>query len=181
MIRRLTALVAGLLLALLAPPAAPAKEGVRATLIGPVAVDARPGERITMAWKLEDARGRPFGASGLFVRLRSAVGGRAVTAITDGSGRFAVRMTVPEGGIGAIEFGLRGWRIVAGRRSRADMLFPLENDPFARSEVRPAGRSSSAPADADDVLPPWVIVVIAVGATAVIVAARVRRRWACVR
>jgi hypothetical protein len=108
MIRRLTALVAGLLLALLAPPAAPAKEGVRATLIGAVAVDARPGERITMAWKLEDARGRPFGASGLFVRLRSAVGGRAVTAITDGSGRFAVRMTVPEGGIGAIEFGLRG-------------------------------------------------------------------------
>src|SRR5918992_5940414 len=139
---RLTLLVASLLLALVAAPAVHAKEGVRATLLGPVDIDARPGELITIAWKLEDTRGRPFGAGGLFVRLRSAAGGRPATAVTDGSGRFAARLTVPEGGIEQIEFGLRGWRIASGQTSRADVLFPLVNDPFARSRARRAGLSA---------------------------------------
>jgi hypothetical protein len=168
-------LVCGLLLALLAAPAALAKENVRATLVGPVELDARPGERITIEWRLEDADGRPFGAGGLFVRLRSAAGGRPVTAVTDGSGRFAVRITVPEGGIGGIEFGVQGWRTVAGRSSRADVLFPLDNDPFAGSRARPARLSSAVPAG-DDPQPPWLLVLFGAGAVGVITGACVRMR-----
>jgi hypothetical protein len=168
---RLPLLVAGLLLALVAAPAAPAKEGVRATLIGPVDLDARPGERITIAWKLEDTQGRPFGAGGLFVRLRSAAGGRSATAVTEGSGRFTVRLTVPEGGIGRIEFGLRGWRTAGGQTSRADVLFPLVNDPFERSPARRAGSSRAAPTAPAEHDPLWFAILPAVLVTGAIVGA----------
>jgi hypothetical protein len=170
---RLPLLVSPLLLALVAAPAVHAKEGVRATLIGPVDLDARPGERITIAWKLEDTRGRPFGAGGLFVRLRSAAGGRPATAVTDGSGRFEVGLTVPKGGIGRIEFGLRGWRIAGGQTSRADVLFPLVNDPFARPPARRAGSSFTSPtAPADhEPLELWLAILAAVAVTSAIVGA----------
>jgi hypothetical protein len=176
--RRLTALIAAIMLVLLAAPAVFAKEDVRATLVGPVDLDTRPGERITITWKLEDREGRPFGAGGVFVRLRSATGGRPVTAVTGGSGRFSVAVVVPEGGISRLEFGLQGWRIAGGRTSRADVLFPLENDPFARSrgrQVESAPPASPAPAD-DDSFPPWLALVLAVGVAAVIVGVGVGRR-----
>jgi len=50
--------------ALLTMPAV-AKEGVRAKLDEPVVLDASPGKTITVAWRLIDEDGRPFGASGI--------------------------------------------------------------------------------------------------------------------
>jgi hypothetical protein len=171
-VRGLAVVISSLLLSLLAAPAVLAKEDVRATLVGGLDRDARPGEPITVAWKLADAEGRPFGAGGLFVRLRSAAGGWPVTAVTDGSGRFTVRIAVPEGGIGGIEFGLQGWRTAAGETTRADVLFPLVNDPFAAAPARPA-----APAE-DDRKSPWLPVLIAAVATGVIITTGVRVRRA---
>jgi len=139
-VRRLPLLVAILLLAFVAAPAVQAKDSVRATLISPIDLDARPGERIRIEWKLEDATGRPFGAGGLSVRVRSATGGKPVTAVTDGSGRFAVHVTVPEGGIGRIEFGLQGWRTAGGKKSRADLALPPQERPICAH----AGPSSRA-------------------------------------
>jgi hypothetical protein len=173
MVVRLAALIAAALLALIAAPAALAKDDVRATLVRSVDLDARQGERIWIEWKLEDERGRPFGAGGVFVRLRSAAGGRTVWAVTDGSGRFRVRATVPEGGIGRIEFGLQGWRTAGGRTTRADILFPLTNDPFARSrDQRPQAASKLAGSP----LPAWLAVPITAAVVAGVALARRRAR-----
>jgi hypothetical protein len=64
----------------------------------------------------------------VFVRLRSALGGRPTTGFATPDahpqGRYDARVAVPEGGIGGVQIGLRG---------SSDVLFPLENDPFARS------------------------------------------------
>lgn len=46
-------------------------------------------------------------------------------------GRYVAEATVPEGGIGGISIGLEGVRHIGGRTEDADVLFPLDNDPFA--------------------------------------------------
>jgi hypothetical protein len=62
-------LLVGLLAAgaLIAVPAA-AKEGVHAILLKPLPLDAVAGERIRVDWRLIDDKGRPFGASGIYLR-----------------------------------------------------------------------------------------------------------------
>ena len=117
--------------ALLAMPAA-AKEGVRAKLDEPIRLDAAPGKRIKVAWRLVDEEGRPFGASGIYLRV-SRCGRRPLTvpAAERSLGRYSARVKVPRGGIRKLLVGLRGWRIVGDQEERADRFFQFD-PPLAR-------------------------------------------------
>jgi len=128
------AIVLALLGLLVAAPAATAKGDVHARLESRLARNAKAGETIRVVWRLyylQDGRERPFGAGDLFVRLRSAAGGRATKAYGNGTrGRFTARVKVPRGGIAGIRFGLEGIRIIGDRTEPAPVYFPLDNDPF---------------------------------------------------
>lgn len=121
-------------------PAA-AKDGVEATLVTNLPLDAEPGARIRVGWTLTYAegeeRGRPFGANGVFVRLVSAAGAQAETGFAPtgsyATGRYAATVTVPEGGIADVRIGLRGWTSGARGTRRSDLLFPIANDPVPAS------------------------------------------------
>lgn len=105
-----------------------AKQGVRAKLEGNVRLGTTPGKTIAVAWRLVDARGHAFGASGIYVRVSRCGGGlRRVKARNLGDGRFSARVRVPAGGIRRLRVGLEGWRIPAGGKAqRADMLFEFD-------------------------------------------------------
>jgi hypothetical protein len=114
-------------LALLTSPAS-AKEGVRAKLEGTARLDAAAGTKLRVAWRLVDAGGRPFGASGIYLRVARCAGGvRRVPARSRGRGRFSARVVVPQGGIRELRVGLVGWRIPrGGKAQRADRLFAFD-------------------------------------------------------
>ena len=161
----LAALVVACSLLLAAPPAAVGKENVTARLLTPLRLDAAPGDRLTVVWALgevdEQGRREPFNAIGVFVRLLSASGGRPTTGFATPDahpqGRYDARVAVPEGGVGGVQVGLRG---------SSDMLFPLENDPFA------------APAGGEDrPVPAWLIFAraLALAAALGVVVWRARR------
>lgn len=65
----------------------------------------------------------------MFVRLFSKTEAASTSgfADTDRRGLNRTRVKVPSGGIGGVRVGLRGWNSLGGT---ADVLFPLENDPF---------------------------------------------------
>jgi hypothetical protein len=110
----------------LAVPAA-AKEGVRAKLDKPVRLDAAPGKTLHIAWHLIDAKGRPFGASGIYLRV-SRCGRRPlrIPATARGHGGFSARVKVPKGGIRKLLVGLKGYRITGARTVRADVFFQFD-------------------------------------------------------
>jgi hypothetical protein len=183
----LSLLVAVVAAGVAALPAA-GKEGVEATLRTNVPLDAEPGTQLRIAWTLRyadgDSRGRPFGANGVFVRLVSASGARAETGLaptgSHASGEYAATILVPEGGIGDVEIGLRGWTSGAGGTRRSDLLFPITNDPVPGS-ARIVARSSerSPPARAGKGSGAWIFVagfafLLAVSMLAVAVARRMR-------
>jgi hypothetical protein len=117
--------------ALIAPLPAPGKDGVKATLTTSIRLDAPAGSRLRVAWTLTyaDADGKVhlFGAGGVFVRLLSASGAGAETAFAHGTqGRYGATVIVPRGGIRDIRIGIRGW---TSNGRRADVLFPITNDP----------------------------------------------------
>jgi hypothetical protein len=129
------ACLAAAVVALAAACPAAAKEGVKATLMTRVAIDAPAGTKLRIAWTLayrdEQGRRHPFGGGGIFVRLLSASGARAETAFAHGtSGRYAATVRVPAGGMRAIQIGIRGWSSGPSGTHRSDMLFPITNDPF---------------------------------------------------
>jgi hypothetical protein len=147
-LRRLAlALLAAALAAWGAALPAEAKEDVRARLTTAIPMGAAPGTKIEVAWKLfyvaQDGRRRPFGASGVFVRLVSASGGEATEAFSydqGGPGEYEATAVVPEGGIGDVEIGLMGWQSDATGTRRADMLFPIANEP---SRIAPIASPTS--------------------------------------
>ena len=120
-----------------AQPAA-AKEGVRATLNTVIPLDASPGTKLKVAWRLayvdENGRRRPFGANAVFVRLLSRTGSGAKTAYVPSGpysdGEYSATVAVPEGGIRDIQIGLRGFTSGANGTHNADVLFPITNDPL---------------------------------------------------
>ena len=139
-------------MALVAALPAAGKEGVEATLLTRVPLDAPAGTRLEIAWTLgyRDHGGRrPFGASGVFVRLRSAAGGPAETASTAGTGEYRAAVRIPEGGIGDVEIGLRGWTNGPTGTHESDELFPITNDPLPGAPRSNAGWHS------------WIVVLIA--------------------
>jgi hypothetical protein len=179
--RFLTGAFLVVLAALISALPAAAKDGVQATLTTKVPLDAEPGTKLEIGWRLayvEHGKPHPFGASGVFVRLGSASGAAGHTGFADGdNGRFTATVTVPEDGIGDVQIGLRGF--TSGVRSgRSDLLFPITNDPLPGN---PRVASPPSPPPASE--PPeggwrtWLLVlaagvVVAVGA----VGAVARRR-----
>lgn len=135
-----------------APAPLGAKEGVTATLTAPIPLDAAAGSQLRVTWRLfsVDDRGqrRPFGASGVFVRLRSPSGADVEEASAPGDGRatgeYEATVTVPEGGIGDVELGLMGWQSGPSGTRRADLIFPITNDPLTRTARTAAPGSTSA-------------------------------------
>jgi hypothetical protein len=165
-----------------AVPAA-AKDGVHATLTTKVPLGAAPRTKLRVGWRLayvEHGKPHPFGASGVFVRLRSA-SGAASTGFAEGDrGTFTATVTVPEDGFGDVEIGLRGY--TSGVRSgQGDMLFPITNDPLPG---KPRVASTSSPqrsrARAETartwLVAPAAALLLAVSAAAALARRRAHRR-----
>ena len=154
--------LAGVLAAGLAAAPAAAKEGVEATLLTPVPLGAKPGTQIKVAWKLSFAkgeeRGQPFGANGVFVRLRGPSGDVERGFAPSGSytdGKYAATVLVPDGGIADIQVGLQGWSDSGGVSHEADLIFPITNDPMPG----PA-RITSPPPDESGNSRQWILGVV---------------------
>lgn len=180
---RLTVAFLAVAVALVAPLPVGAKEGVEATFITNVPLDAEPGNRLRLAWTLtsvdEDGQRRPFGASGVYVRLLSASGAAAETgfARTDvrADGEYAATVAVPEGGIGDVKIGLVGWVSDPRGTRRSDAFFPITNDPLPGA-ARVGGQSGS---DANAMT--WILlgvagVVLSFGIAAVVLRRRLGGR-----
>jgi len=136
--KTLAALCALALVALVAATLAAAKESAQARLTT-LPLHAKPESTVRVRWTVDtrDDSGerRPFGASGMFIRLLSRTGASPTTGYDDGSGTFATTLKVPEGGIGGVRAGLRGTSCDASGCQPSDALFPIVNDPF----TSPAG------------------------------------------
>ena len=164
-------LIVGVACILVAAASAYAKDDVRATLENPAQLQrAAPGERVKIAWTLTEApqlpslttpgrvAPRPFGASGVYVRVRGAGGATPKSfAATSPSrarsqaGRYVADVTVPAGGIAAIAIGLEGFRTLPGQApTRADTFFPIANDPFVVAKAPVTATSSDTGSNA-----PW--------------------------
>ena len=114
---------------------AAAKEGAEASLDAPIALGAEPGSEIEVGW----SAGWPDGAGGLdpivgspvFIRLTSVDGSEKVEASgterPSGSGHYLATITVPRGGVGLVEIGLRGESCVNGECTRSDIPFVLSD------------------------------------------------------
>ena len=160
-----------------------AKEDVRATLTTRIPMTALPGTRIEVGWKLfyvgEDGKRRPFGAGGVFVRLQSASGEDAAEAFSpdDGhpTGAYEASVLVPAGGIGDVEIGLMGSQSDAAGTRRADMLFPITNEPASAPAPIVAELPPSAKPPKED-LSGWTVVLAATGAGALAALAVALRR-----
>jgi hypothetical protein len=123
-------LIGALAVALAAPGLA--KEGVVAHLENPFTLLGPGGKRITLVWTLR-ADKEPFGASGIYIRLRARSGTTTVREATEiGPGRFRARFVIPRGGVAGIAIGLRGWASDARGTRHADVFFPIANDPTRR-------------------------------------------------
>jgi hypothetical protein len=128
--RLTTAVVAVAIAALVAPLVAAGKEGVTATLATAVPRDAAPGTALEVGWTLTFDEGgvrRPFRGAGVFVRLVSPSGAASRTAFAqEYEPPYTAAVTVPPGGIGAIEIGVRG----RASGTPSDFLFPIAGDPI---------------------------------------------------
>jgi hypothetical protein len=152
--------------ALVAALPAAGKEGVAATLLTKIPLDAPAGTRLHVAWRLtylDHGRRRGFGAGGVFVRLESAAGASAETGFASGDGDYRATVVVPKGGIGDVQIGLQGWTNDAAGTHESDALFPITNDPLPGTVRSRAG------------WPRWIIVLLA-APLAVLAALVVRQR-----
>ena len=161
-LRGLALVLAGLgaAAALIAAPAAKAKENVKATLITPIPLDAPAGTELRVAWRLfsvgENGERKPFGANGVFVRLLSASGAASEEGVAPSgsyrTGEYQATVVVPKGGMRDVQFGLQGWVSDANGTRRSDLIFPITNDPVPNP--RPvAGASGSGPRT-------WILVLV---------------------
>ena len=113
-----------------------AKDGARATLTTRIPVAAAAGTSFRVAWVvtiLDNGRRRPFGASGMFVRLLSPVRGQSVKVYAEGvGGRYHATVHVPRGGMRGIQLGLRSWVSDPKGTRESDWLLPITNNPFSK-------------------------------------------------
>ena len=100
-----------------------------AHLENPAVLSAPAGTRISLVWTLR-AGARPFSAEGIYVRLRGREGTTATAAAVGiGPGRFRARIVIPRGGVQAVAIHLTGWSSGPHGTKRADISFPIANDP----------------------------------------------------
>jgi hypothetical protein len=107
-----------------------AKDGVVAHLSNPQVLQAAPGKSVVLVWTLRAGR-QPFGASGVYVRLRGLTTSTALAKELV-PGRFRARLPIPNGGVRSIVIALVGWRTDSNGTRRADQRFPIDNDPTRR-------------------------------------------------
>ena len=118
---------------------ASAKDGFAATLRSRIPADAKPGTKLVVTWTVmrpaaEGAAAIPLDATDVFVRLRGPARGDVREAFATfkphPDGAYRARVTVPRGGIAAVEIGVAGKRTYSnGKSERADLLFPITNPP----------------------------------------------------
>lgn len=127
-----TALLLATVLALGASLTALAKEEAIVTLDASLPSDPQPGSEITVGWTVEtpgdNGERLPFNAEGMLFRLLPP-SGDPVEAIGTQSplGHYVATMTVPAGGIRAVEVGLRGESCSGGTCQRSDILFAIDD------------------------------------------------------
>jgi hypothetical protein len=131
-----------LLAVLVLAPGAGAKGDVQAKLATPLPLKAAAGTKLKVSWTLS-TNGRPFDAqAAVFVRLRGAEQSTRSLAFQPSRGRYVAKVTVPRGGMRAIEIGIPGTMCdAAGCRPR-DLIFPLRNDPFPATKPTGDGGTS---------------------------------------
>lgn len=121
-------LVAGVL-AVLAVPAASAKEGAQAHLLAPLPARPLAGSLISVRWSVDvpgtHGTRRPFGAIGMFVRLLGRDGASTSATAAQYEPPYHVRIRVPASGIRAIRFGLMGTNCGPSGCKPSPMFFPL--------------------------------------------------------
>jgi hypothetical protein len=130
-----------------------AKEGIEAQLQTPIHLDTPPRTALTVRWSVfettSDGRVAVTGMP-VFLRLVAPVGRTASEVLGEerpkASGEYVATIIVPEGGIVAVEVGIRNVICLSrGACSDTVMLFNLTDDSLVTgSPVRPA----SEPADA---------------------------------
>jgi hypothetical protein len=122
-------LIASLLSALVFASEGLAKNGVVAHLENPGALLAPSGTTISLRWTLYEEK-RGFGASGIYLRVRGAVGKKMTAyAVYTAPGHYRARVQIPNGGTRSIQIGLVGWNDGPRGKTRADAFFPIDNDP----------------------------------------------------
>jgi hypothetical protein len=177
--------------AFIAAAPAVAKEGVKAQLTTSIPLDAPTGTQLKVAWRLfsvdDEGRQEPFGANGVFVRLLSASGADAEEGFAPNgaypTGEYEATVTVPEGGIRDIEIALMGWQSDAAGTRRADLIFPITNDPVpGPAAIAPSASGQPAAERADGGSKTWLLLGSVPTALAILAAAVVltkkRRRHA---
>jgi len=185
--------VLGALLALTGSVAA--KDGTEVRLDTAVALGAEPGSTIPIGWHIvkNGENGQtPVSGAPTFIRLVPPTGGTAVEAAgterPEGSGRYEATITVPAGGIAAIEVVMRGTLCDTDSACETvDLVFPLTDDALVTSVTGggvAAGASvSQATVGVIDLIPLKVIaltiaIAVAAGAGAAIANQRSARRQA---
>ena len=123
--RRGSLLLLALVVAGAAAQQADARTGVRATLTRPIPRHALVDTQVTVAFTLRDAGGRPVDARHVFVRLicptRDASSLAFASSKPHPNGRYVVLATVPPGGLGYLQIGVRG---------STDVRVPITNNPL---------------------------------------------------
>jgi hypothetical protein len=142
-----------------------AKEGALATLDAPIPPGTVPGGEIEVGW----SAGWPDGVGGLdpiigspvFIRLTSVDGSEKIegsgTERPSGSGHYVATITVPRGGVGLVEIGLRGESCVNGECMRSDLMFALADEqahPQRAARIEPAPVADDPGPLAQDNAPP---------------------------
>jgi hypothetical protein len=123
------ALVLTGVIAVLAVPAASAKEGAQAHLLAALPPHPSAGSPITVRWSVDvpGAPGtrRPFGAIGMFVRLLGLDDASTSATAHQYEPPYYVRIRVPAGGIRSIRFGLMGTSCGPSGCKPSPIFFPL--------------------------------------------------------
>ncbi|MEX1170230.1 MAG: hypothetical protein WEE50_08835 [Chloroflexota bacterium] len=146
--------------------------------------DAQPGTEVEIGWTVaiaeDDGSMQPFSAEGVFVRLLPSSGEPVeFAARQDRAGHYVATITVPNGGVGEIEIGLRGTACTTdGQCQRADEMFNLAENVAgagigAEAAPLPAGGETtgiSPDPTAAPAITPFLPLVLTVAAVAVVAA-----------
>jgi hypothetical protein len=190
-LRLLAATLLGVTAALAVASNALAKgEHVLATLDAPMPADAQPGDEVELGWSLtvSEADGSvvSFIAEGIFVRLLPASGDPVeFPARRERAGHYVATITVPKGGIAAIEIGLAGTTCTAdGQCHRGDEMFTIAGTAIGAgtgAEVAPppagqAGTDTDAQASPEPAPASSMLALVLAAAVAAVGAGLIARR-----
>lgn len=122
-------IVLAIAIAMLAVPAASAKEGAQAHLLAPLPAHAHVGSLINVRWSVDvpgtHGKRRAFGAIGMFVRLLGRGGLTTTATAPQYEPPYHVRIRIPAGGIRSVRFGLMGTSCGPAGCKPSPIFFPL--------------------------------------------------------